>query len=233
MFRFFAILGAVACPLPLIAVIAISTAGIPSTDGTAVEAASYNQWHATSIVGDEEEATADLMVEALTLRMQVEVPNQHLFVGITTSSGFRPDMSDVVVVMDVAPLVENPVLGAVADFRLTVNEAETPVPLLSAGQSYWLVVGATAVDPDETPQTGLYYWSFANSGAPVEAPSGWSVPSQIATGGTGGSSWVPSGGTPYTFDLEVSEVPEPSCFVFVAAWLSVCVVACSRRHQLK
>ena len=230
MLRLIAILGAAICPLPLLAVISISTAGIPSTDGTAAVPTSYNQWLATSIMSDDEETTSDLMVEALTLRMQVEVPNQNFFVGIATSAAFRPDMSNVVAVMDVTPLIDNPVLSAVTDFRLTVNETATPEPILSAGQGYWLVVGATAVDPDETPQTGLYYWSFANSGSPVEAPSGWSVPSQVAQGGSGGSGWNPVSETPYTFDLELSAVPEPSCFVLVVAAFSLFATMCMRRR---
>ena len=166
----------------------------------------YNLWLASAISSDPETANADLRLDAITLRIKTVVPNANLFVGVTTSEFFVPNMSNVVAIMNVDPLTLDPLLNTLSEVRL-VPSAATPNPILTSGQDYWLVVGVTAPDPgQEDLPTGLYCWSYAPPGSPIEGIAGWGIPSKIANAGTAGATWSPSSETPFSFALETTSI---------------------------
>ena len=208
------------------AVIELSTLNIP-TDG--VVPLGHNLWHATAVGSDLEETTLDLRLDAITLRIETVVPNANLFVGVTTSQFFVPNMSEIVAIMNVDPLILDPVLNTVSEVRLLPSDA-TPNPILTAGQNYWLVVGVTEPDYEqEDLPTGLYRWSYASLGSPVESIAGWSIPSKIANAGTAGVLWAPSDETPYSFGFEVTAIPEPSVMVCLVGLFALAYVGGRRR----
>ena len=155
------------------------------------------------------DATAEAVtVNQVTLRMAVATPNQHLIVGIAGSKSMRPDTGNILVMMDCTSMNQAP-LGAVQEISLE-PVAEDLEAVLEPGETYWLIVGVTQPDMDQTPSSGLYHWSYATDAGPFDSGRGWRVGDQIATSNTAGQNWAPSNNTPYSFEISLSTIPEPS-----------------------
>lgn len=204
----------------------ISSLAIPSGGIVPV---SYNNWEASAIASDLEATSQDLQLNAITLRIETVVPNANLFVGVTTSQFFRPKMSEIVASMNVEPLTLNPTLNTVSEVRLLPVDNE-PLPILTAGRDYWLVVGITAPDFEQEPHSsGLYRWGYAATDSTANTIVGWSIPSKIATAGTAGVNWSPSNDTPYSFEFEVTPVPEFAHFAGVTGLMALGLALRRRR----
>ena len=184
--------------------ITFSTLGAASVDGT--EAFSHNQWLATSFIGGD--SANAVTAEGVEIKLRVLAPNQHLFVGIVGEASERPDLSNVLVEFDSAPVNAAP-FNTVTTLSLAPTSA-TRNTVLQPDATYWLVVGATASDHEEHRPAGLYHWSYSTSNGPFESGQDWAVGSQIATGNTAGANWQPSTNTPYSFGISLRPIPEPT-----------------------
>lgn len=202
---------------------AISSLGIPSVDRQA--AVSYNQWLASSFVASGEASA--VWVDSITVKLACAAPNRHVFLAITGTASGRPDMNDIRVVADAAPLTSPVQLSSVITVTMQPREENGPA-VLSPGQQYWVVFGVTQPDWDEALPSGLFHWSYAASNAGMTSQDGWSITTATATGNTAGQNWSTELSTPYSFSLVLTPVPEPGVLPFV---LSGLVLLWSRRFR--
>lgn len=155
---------------------------------------SYNAWQASSF--NLAEDAGAYRVRQVSLHMAQLVPNAHLVLRITGSAFGRPDNSDVRAV-----LLRPPVLAATPGV-VSFTAAASPDPLLLPGQMYWLVLGITALDHEETLPAGLVRWNYAaTSVADAPAAAGWSVACCTASSGTAGADWQASANSPFLFAI--------------------------------
>ena len=161
---------------------------------TGYEVVSYNTWQATSF--SLAATAASYRVRHVSLHIAQVVPNAHLVLRITGSALGRPDNADVRAVLRL------PATLPTAPGAVTFTASASPDPLLLPGQTYWLVLGITALDHDEPLPAGLARWSYAaTSAADSPGAAGWSVGCCTASSGTGGEDWQPAANTPCLFAI--------------------------------
>jgi hypothetical protein len=183
----------------------ISSATSVSVDG--VETVSHNQWLSTSFRSG---GNADFfLTDYLTLRVDAVAPNAHIMVAITGTLNGRPNLDDIRVHFDEAPLITPVSLGTVTIFSLAPDVAYGE-QRIEPNEDYWIVFGVEEPDWESDLPTGLYHWSYAGTSGPYNASPGWTVGSQIAAGNTARANWTPDTNTPYVFGLSVTAVPEPT-----------------------
>ena len=202
---------------------AVSSLGIPSTDGAA--AFNYNQWLATSFSAPAEAAA--VRVDSLTVRLDCAAPNQYIFIAITGTVAGRPAMDDIRIVADTAPLTAQLTLHSVVTFTLQPRLDAGP-PVLLPGETYWIIAGMTSPDWDQDLPAGLFHWSYANTSAGTQSQDGWTVGAATATGNTAGQNWSVENGTPYSFSLALTTIPEPG----VPLLAGLALLALPRRRSL-
>lgn len=206
----------------------VGTLNAPSIDS--LDTVSYNQWLASSFSGDE--GAPSMKVLNVSMKMEIVVPNQFVFVGITSSASQRPNMEDVLVTMDISPL-QNAAPGTVSTISLSPL-ANVGNQLLVAGNDYWLVFGVSALDNDQdAAEGGLYRWSYAATSGPYDSVDGWGVKSLVATGNSVGQAWTPDALEPYSFSVSLAPVidpiPEPQTTVLIL--LSILLIHSRRRYS--
>ena len=179
------------------AVPVLSSLGQPAVDGDV--AVSLNAWQASSFtIGN---TATSWVIDAVSLRLTEVTPNQNLTLLVTGESSFRPDLNDVKVRFDTPSIPET----GVQTIRFPARS--TPTPVLAPGSTYWLVLGVTDLDLDESPSTGLVYWSFAQANdSDAGVAAGWSFGAQTASAGTAGSLWTPESTTPFSCMIEARRV---------------------------
>ena len=202
--------------------VTVSTLGSPSTDGNV--AFTYNQWLGSSIISDP--GAESMTVEEITIKFSNSVPNQHLFVGVVGSQGGRPDLNNIFVEMNTAPMNEAP-LNTLTTLSLSPNPEATK-QVLSPDETYWLVVGVTSLDLEQDSSAGLYHWSYANSAGPYDSGQGWRTGNQIATGNTQGQNWSVDTDTPYSFSITFQPIPESSTVLIFL--LGIALIGLQRRN---
>jgi hypothetical protein len=156
---------------------------------------SYNGWQAQSF--SLSAAAGSYRVRRVTLHCQQVVPNASLVLRLTGSAGAVPNFSDVrasLTIPESLPSAAGPV---------AFIPAAAPDPVLLPGQTYWLVLGVTALDNEQPLPAGVFRWSYG-AGAAADAPAaaGWTLGGQTATSGTAGSAWTAAANTPYLFSID-------------------------------
>lgn len=208
-------------PVASRAAIVLSSATCPQSGSTEI---GVSQWEAQAFIASPD--TESVIVDALSLRVDVVQPNAHIFVGITTSaaSGFTPDMDNVLIAFDPTPL-QSTSTGTTTLTPTTPEPTDPPV-LLTVGLQYWIVFGAIAPDYDQDPANGLYRWAYAASRDAIIEPDGWSIAANYASSGSQGSHWTQSNGAPYLFSLTMTPVPEPALLPLALALIALLCVGC-------
>jgi hypothetical protein len=155
---------------------------------------SFNSWQASSFTLADNAGT--YRVRQVKLHLAQIMPNANLILRITGSKFGRPDNADVRAELQIPASL--PVTAGAVNFEASAS----PDPLLVPGQTYWLVLGISALDLDEAQPAGLVRWSYAATSA-ADAPSaaGWSIGNNTASSGTNGSDWQASANTPYLFAI--------------------------------
>lgn len=182
----------------------LSSLDLPSVDRNAE--VSYNQWLASAFTAGPE--AEPMLVQDISIRLNWFQPNAYPCLAITGSLGGKPDLGDVRVLADMSPL--GGMAGSTSVYTLTFQPDLTQgEPLLEGDQDYWLVFGFTAPDFDADLPAGLSHWSYASTGAGLQAFDGWSLLSKTATANTAGQNWSTELTTPYSLGITLVPVPEP------------------------
>ncbi len=199
--------GAVAAPV-------LGNLGVARTDRAVP--VSYNSWQASSF--RLAETAGPWRVKSVTLRLAQDVPNASFTVRIVGESSLRPALSDVRASFRTPVLISGATTATPGSAAAPVvfDAAVSPDPVLQPGQIYWLVAGVTQQDGSFTPATGLYYWSYANTGAAdAGGAGGWQFGVNTASAGTLGAGWAAEATTPFTFSIDaVPDIP----VVTLASW---------------
>lgn len=179
----------------------LSTISLPD-DG--YDVITYNSWKGQSFTLG---TSADIgKLTKAQFQLEIVVANISLvarIVGSTPGTG-TPDMSDVYT--QLTPTNPNP--GSNLQPVLFEEDQTIASKALAAGATYWLVIGMTAVDNEQSSPAGIVRWHYAaTNGQGSGAPAGWNVGAKTAVSGTGGAAWSASTTTPYLFDVTL--VPEP------------------------
>jgi hypothetical protein len=199
--------------------------GSLDTATTGFVGVNYNAWEAQLIRADED--ATPLYVHDIVLSVHVITPNENIGVWIVGEVNNRPDLSNTFIAFDNAPL-QTP--NSYGDSVTLVPQGAPSEVLLPIATNFWIVIGATAQDP-ETQTAGLYRWLYSNV-SPAASVDGWQVGTSIATAGTGGSGWDPLlNQTPYKFELTLGSepVPEPAWSIVAVAVATALVVGWRRR----
>jgi hypothetical protein len=168
-----------------------------------------HSWQATSFRLAEN--AGPWRVQKVTLRLAQAVPNDSFTMRIVGEAAFRPAWTDVRASF---LTYYSPIHSAAESVEMVA--LDSPAPVLLPGQTYWLVLGIPQEDPDVTPSTGLYFWSYASSSAADPGGAlGWQFGANSASAGTLGAGWVPEATTPFTFSIDA--VPELTP-VTLASW---------------
>lgn len=202
------------------AVLRAATLSTLALEDAGYDLVSYNSWAGQSFTLT---TTADTgKIQKTTVLLEIIVPNGNLVVRIVGSipGSAEPDMSNVYSQLSLV----KPSTGASLQPVLFEEDLAFASKEISAGATYWIVIGMTGEDMEQTNPSGIVRMHYAKtSSQSPDAPIGWNVGDMIATSGTGGVNWSTSTNSPYLFSAEIAVVPEPgiTSLLIVAGLLSL------------
>lgn len=185
---------------------------------------SYNSWSGQAFTLTTTAETGK--ITQASFQLEIVVPNRNLIVRIVgaTPGTAAPDMSNVYSQLNPT----NPDAGVTLQAVLFEPDSSFCNKDLTADATYWVLLGMTGEDLDQTSPSGIVRWHYGSTaGQNPDGPSGWNVSALTAASGTGGINWSTATNTPYLFAASVTVVPEPG---HTALFLSAGFLALLRRR---